>query len=70
MTIKTVHDPDAEVMSAEDVWNDSETIAAVLRRRLIAKSELPVSVVLAALDNFGTDELVLVRERVLQKLAP
>lgn len=70
MTIKTVHDPDAEYMSAEDVWNDSETIAAVLRRRLTAKSELPVSAVLAALDNFGTDELVLVRERVLQKLAP
>ena len=70
MTMKTAHEPEEEVMSAEDVWDDAETISRVLRRRLNAESALPVSVVLAALDDFNTDELVLVRERVLQKLAP
>ena len=70
MTIKTAHEPEEEVMSAEEVWDDAETISRVLRRRLNAESALPVSVVLAALDDFSTDELVLVRERVLQKLAP
>ena len=73
MTHQTPHEPNAPVMSAADVWEDSETLAQVLRNRLrtefAAHGEIPFPAILAALDKFTCDELSLVRERVAEKLA-
>ena len=60
-------------MSAADAWEDSETIAEVLRNRfrteLTDRGDIPFQAFLAALDNFTRDELSLVRERIAEKLA-
>ena len=73
MTHQTPHEPNAPVMSAADVWEDSETLAQVLRNRfrteLADRGEIPFPAFLAALDKFTRDELSLVRERVAEKLA-
>ena len=73
MTTKTPHEPNAPVMSAADVWEDSETIAQVLRNRwrteLTNQGGIPFPAFLAALDHFTRDQLSIVRERVAEKLA-
>ena len=60
-------------MSAADVWDDSETLAQVLRNRfrteLTDRGEIPFPAFLAAMDKFTRDELSLVRERIAEKLA-
>ena len=73
MIHQTPHEPNAPVMNAADVWDDSETLAQVLRKRLRTEftdpGEIPFPAFLAALDKFTRDELSLVRERIAEKLA-
>ncbi|MDA1051290.1 MAG: hypothetical protein O3C40_12530 [Planctomycetota bacterium] len=73
MTNQTPHEPNAPVMSAADVWEDSETLSQVLRDRfrteMTDRGEIPFPAFLAALDTFTRDELSLVRERITEKLA-
>lgn len=71
---QSIHEPKATLMSATDVWEDAQTLAAVLRKNLL-KAEpviqfpIPLSLFLEALDNFGHDELLILRQRVEEKLA-
>jgi hypothetical protein len=74
MNRKSVHEPEAKVMSAAEVWDDAQQIADVLRRNLLqaeptVRLHVPLSVFLSALDNFSREELVMVRKRVDERLA-
>jgi hypothetical protein len=70
----SVHEPGAPLMSAADVWDDAQTVAQVLRQNLlkaepVVEFSVPLSIFLATLDNFSHDELLLLRQRVEEKLA-
>ena len=74
MKRKSVHEPRAKVMSATDVWNDAQQITSVLRENLLraeptVRLQIPLSVYLSALDNLSRDELIILRERVQERLA-
>ena len=74
MKNKSAHEPEAKVMSAADVWDDAQQIAEVLRQNLfktepVVRLQIPLSIFLAAVDNFSRDELVLLRQRIEERLA-
>ncbi len=75
MKQRSAHEPKAKVMSAAEVWEDAQQVAEVLRRNL-SKAEptvelrIPLSVFLSALDDLSLDELVILRKRVDERLAP
>ncbi|MEK7325677.1 MAG: hypothetical protein AAB217_10530 [Chloroflexota bacterium] len=74
MKRKSAHEPKAKVMSAAEVWDDAQQIADVLRQNLlkaepVVRLQVPLSVFLAALDNFSRDELMILRQRVEEHLA-
>jgi len=74
MKHKSIHEPKAKLMSAAEVWDDSRQITGVLQQNLLKaepmiRLQIPLSVFLSALDNFSRDELVILRERVEERLA-
>jgi hypothetical protein len=74
MKLKSVHEPEARVMSAADVWADADQIAEVLRQNLfssepVVRFQVPLSAFLFALDSLNRDELVILRRRVDERLA-
>ncbi len=74
MKRKSAHEPKAKVMSAAEVWDDAQQIAAVLRQNLlkaepVVRLQIPLSAFLAALDNLNRDELVILHKRVEERLA-
>ena len=71
---KSVHEPEAKMMDAGDVWVDAQQAANVLRQNLLSVEpmvglQIPLSVLLSSLDNLGRDELVMLQKRVEQLLA-
>jgi len=71
---QSVHEPNANLMSAEDVWLDAQQAADVLRKNLFKAEpmvglQIPLSVFLSALDSLSRDELVILRKRVEKLLA-
>ena len=69
MKQKSAHEPKAKVMKAEEVWDDAQQVASVLRQNLqraepVVRLPIPLSVFLSALDNFSPDELALVQRRI------
>ncbi len=74
MNRKSVHEPEAKVMSAAEVWDDAQQIADILRQNLlkaepVVKLQIPLSVFLSAVDHFNRDELMVLRQRVDERLA-
>jgi len=74
MKRKSAHEPKAKVMSAADVWDDAQRIANVLRSNLLktepaVRLEIPLSVFLSALEGLSRDELLILRNRVEERLA-
>ena len=74
MMQKSAHEPAAEVMSAADVWNDALQLADVLRQNLLktermVRLQVPFSFFLSALESFDHEELVILRQRVEERLA-
>lgn len=74
MKRKSAHEPKAKVMSATEVWDDAQQIAAVLRQNLlkaepVVRLPIPLSVFLSVLDDFSREELVILRKRVEERLA-
>lgn len=70
----SVHESEAALMSAADVWEDAQVLGEVLRKNLlkaepVIKFPIPLSVFLSALDSFSRDELLLVHRRVEERLA-
>jgi hypothetical protein len=71
---KSVREPEAKLMSAADVWDDAQQIAEVLRHNLLkaepaVQLQVPLSIFMSALDSLSRDELVLLRQRVEERLA-
>jgi hypothetical protein len=71
---KSAHEPEAEVMSVSEVQEDARQLAYVLRSNLLkaepgVKLEVPLSAFLSALDNLSRDELLILRQRVDERLA-
>ena len=74
MEQKSAHEPEAQVMSASEVWNDAIQLAEVLRQNLLrsepmVRLQIPFSLFLSALEEFDRDELVILRRRVEERLA-
>lgn len=74
MMKKSVHEPDAPMMSAADVWDDASEVADVLRQNLhknerIVRLQIPFSFFLSALESFEQEELIVLRQRVEERLA-
>lgn len=74
MTQKSIHEPDAQLMSVADVWDDALSLAEILRRNLLrtepmVRIQIPFSLFLSALEEFNREELVLLRRRVEERLA-
>ena len=74
MEPKTAHEPEAKVMNAMDVLDDARRLAQVLQRNASEKGHLehlqvPLSAYLAALDELSRDELVILQQRVEERLA-
>lgn len=74
MNNQSVHEPEAELMSAAEVWDDAQQIAAVLRQNLLSaepvvRLQIPLSALLSAVDTFNKDELLILRQRIDERLA-
>jgi len=74
MKRKSVHEPKAKLMSAEDAWDDAHRIAKVLRQNLLkaepaVRLQIPLSIFISALDTLKQDELKLLRRQVEERLA-
>ena len=74
MKPKSAHEPGAEVMSAMEVREDARQVANVLRHNLLkaepaVQLEVPLSTFLSALDSLSRDELLMLRQRVDERLA-
>jgi len=73
MKRKSVHEPQAKVMSAEDVWDDAQQISNVLRQNLlkaepVIQLHIPLSSFLSALDNLSRDELVILHKHIEERV--
>jgi len=73
MKRKSVHEPQAKVMSAEDVWEDAQQISNVLRQnRLKAEPvnqlHIPLSSFLSALDTLSREELVILHKHIEERV--
>ncbi len=71
---KTTHEPGAKVMSAEDVKNDAQEIAFLLRQNSdkaepVVSMQIPLSYFISALDNLDRNELIILRDSVEERLA-
>jgi len=74
MSHKAVHEPEAKVMDAAEVWEDAQQIANLLLQNLLKAESLiqlqiPLSIFLSALENLTRDELMLLLKRVQERLA-
>jgi hypothetical protein len=74
MEQRTAHEPEAEVMSAADVWDDARRLAEVLQNNAlksghVVRLQVPLSAYLAALDDLSREDLMILRKRLDQRLA-
>lgn len=74
MQQQSVHEPEAKLMSADDVWEDAQQISSVLHRNQsqsepVVRLPIPLSVFVSALEQFSRDELIFVRQRIEERLA-
>lgn len=74
MSDKSVHEPKARVMSAAEVWDDAQQAAEVLRQNLlkaepVVRLQIPFSVLLSAVEEFSQEELLILRQRIEERLA-
>jgi hypothetical protein len=74
MKPKAIHEPDANIMSAIEVWDDAQQIAQILKQNML-KSEpmvqigIPFSFFLSALDTLTRDDLLMLHKRIEERLA-
>jgi hypothetical protein len=71
---KSIHEPEARLMSAEEVWDDAQQIAAVVKQNLlkaepVVQIDIPLSSFLSALDHLNRDELEILHNRIAERLA-
>ena len=74
MSEKSVHEPEARLLSAQDAVQDAERLRALLRRnQQRAEREVqlrvPFTVIIEAIDQLETGELRLLAQRLEERLA-
>jgi hypothetical protein len=74
MKAKSVHEPSAKLMNADEVSEDARRVANALRHNLLkaepaVQLEVPLSTFLSALDKLSRDELLILRQRVEERLS-
>lgn len=74
MKNRSAHEPNAKLLDAAEVKQDAQTLATVLQKNMLkvepmVRLQIPLSLFLSALDSFSRDELVLLQQRVQEKLA-
>lgn len=74
MSRKATHEPHAAVMSAQEVWTDAQQLAQVLRQNMltaepVVRLQIPLSAWLSALETLSQDELIVLHQRVEERLA-
>jgi len=74
MQEQSVHEPNAPLMSAVEVWDDAQRIRKLLQRKQpkkepIIRLPIPFSIFISALEQFSRDELITVHRRIEEKLA-
>jgi len=74
MKHESVHEPEAKVMNAAAVWNDARQIATELRQNLskvepAVQLQIPLGLILSALDNLSSDELAILHRHIEKRLA-
>ena len=70
----SVHEPEAKLMSAEEVWDDAQQVAAVVKQNLlkaesVVQIDIPLSSFLSALDHLNRNELETLYHRIAERLA-
>ena len=74
MNTKTVHEPDAHLMNAEDVWDDAQELAKTLQHNVLKTEpvvhlDMPFSYFLSVLDSLSRDELITLHKQIEDRLA-
>ena len=70
---RTIHEPDAPLMSADDAIADADRLKELLRGKALnsepsVELRIPLATFIAALDRFDETELLLVKQRLDGKL--
>jgi len=73
MNEKTVHEPNARLMSADDAIADADRVKDMLRKNALSlepliELKIPLEAFLAALERFDERELLLVKRRLEGRL--
>lgn len=74
MKKKTAHEPEAEVMSAEEAWEDAQRAATLLQKNLlktqpVVRLQIPLALFMSSLDSLSREELSLLQKQVAERLA-
>lgn len=74
MATKSTHKAKARVMSANDVWEDAQEIALLIKKNLqksdpVVKLQVPLSMFMSAVENLNREELLMLSRRIDEKLA-
>ena len=71
MEQKTPHEPDADVMNAEEALDDAQKLSHLLRQNFAKTNTdpLPLSVLLDSVEKLNRSELQALKTRVEQRLA-
>ncbi len=70
---RSPHEPRAKVMPASEVWEDARRLGKVLRANAQraepqVQIQVPLSAFLAALDGLSLDQLLVLRQRLDERL--
>jgi hypothetical protein len=70
---RTVHEPDAELLSAEDAIHDAERLSVLFHERGHTEQaialQVPLSILLEAIDQLDSTSLRQIAQRVEERLA-
>lgn len=74
MHMKSVHEPEAALMSVEDVWDDAQQVAEVIKQNIlksepVVQIDIPLSSFLTALEHLNRKELETLYHRIAERLA-
>ena len=74
MNAKSVHEPEAALMSAEDAWDDAQRMTRLLQENAaqtepLVHLDVPFSYFLSVLDTLNRNDRVLLHERIEERLA-
>ncbi|GAK58637.1 hypothetical protein U27_05611 [Candidatus Vecturithrix granuli] len=74
MNTKTVHEPEATLMSAEEAWDDAQHLAELLQQNAaqtepVIHLDIPFSYFVSVLDTLNRNELIILHKQIEERLA-